>query len=68
VRLLVARLGDQLDCTGAKVHNDSGPALHAAYLQVDQNAFLSRGFTEVGARSAVAVDLPGVRVGGVLVF
>jgi hypothetical protein len=67
VRLAGAHLRG-LDCTGATVRNNSGPALNADRLHVDQTAFLRGGFDAVGAGNAVAVDLAGVRVGGVLEF
>jgi hypothetical protein len=67
VRLLGAHFG-QLDCGGAIMRNDSGPALDAEGLQVDQNVFLRDGFEAVGAGSGVALDLSHVRIGGVLVF
>ena len=49
VRLLGAHIGGQLDCTGARLGNDSGPALSADSLQVDQGMFLDGGFTATGA-------------------
>ena len=35
VRLVGARIGGSLDCSGAALRNDSGPALFADGLQVD---------------------------------
>ena len=67
VRLLGAHLG-RLDCSGARIRNDSGPALDAEGLQVDQNVFLRDGFEAVGAGSDVTLHLSHVRIGGVLVF
>jgi hypothetical protein len=67
VRLLGAQLG-RLDCSGATMRNDSGPALDAQGLQVDQHVFLSGGFEAIGAGSDVTLDLSHVRIGGVLVF
>jgi hypothetical protein len=67
VRLLGAHLG-RLDCSGARIRNDSGPALDAEGLQVDQNVFLRGGFEAVGAGSSVTLDLSHARIGGVLVF
>ena len=49
VRLLGAHIGGQLDCDGAELRNDSGPALAADGLQVDQAMFLRGGFTATGS-------------------
>jgi hypothetical protein len=67
VRLLGAHLG-QLNCTGATMRNNAGPALDAYGLQVDQSVFLSRGFEAVGAGADVTLELRQVRIGGVLEF
>ena len=66
VNLISAHIGGQLWCEGASLRNDSGPALHANSLQVDQAMLLRGGFTATGA--GVAVDLTAVRVGGTLEF
>jgi hypothetical protein len=68
VHLTGAHISGQLNCTGAKLHNDSGPALSAESLQVDQNMFLSKEFRAIGGGAGVAVDLRGVQVGGALEF
>jgi hypothetical protein len=68
VRLLDAHLGGQLNCIGARMRNDAGPALGADGLQVDQGVFLRGGFEAVGAGSGVTLNLSEVRVGGVLEF
>jgi hypothetical protein len=67
LRLRGARIGRQLSCKGAKLRNDSGPALSAYTLQVGQDMFLSDGFTAAGSGYA-AVDLRSVQVGGTLFF
>ncbi|WP_326471729.1 hypothetical protein [Actinophytocola sp.] len=67
VRLHGAHLGI-LECVGASLRNDTGPALRAGNLKVDRNVLLCAGFEVVGGGDDVAVDLTGVRVGGVLVF
>ena len=67
VRLLGAHLG-HLECDGATMRNDTGPALNANGLQVDQSVYLRNGFKAVGAGSGVTLNLAHVRVGGVLVF
>jgi len=67
VRLLGARIRIQLDCSGARLRNDSGPAFAAGRLQVDQDVFLTDGFEALGA-GYVTVDLTGARIGGTLEF
>jgi len=67
VNLASARVGGLL-CTGARLSNDSGPALYANRLQVDQAVYLTGGFTATGAGDGVAVDLRQAQVGGTLVF
>jgi hypothetical protein len=68
VRLVGARIGGDLDCTGAALHNHSGPALEAYGLQVGQGIALLQGFTATGGGAEVTVDLSGARVGGTLDF
>jgi len=68
VRLADAHIGGQLSCSGAKLHNGSGPALDADSLQVGQHMFLADGFTATGGGKAVAVNLAGARVGGAFFF
>ncbi len=68
VRLRGARIGGQLDCSGAQLRNDSGPALAAEFLQVDQALGLRGGFTVRGGGAYVAVNLTDARVGGTLYF
>jgi hypothetical protein len=68
VGLLGAHLGG-LDCSGARLVNDSGPALQAQRLQVDHNVFLSAGFEATGSGGTdVVLDLRYAEIGGVLVF
>ena len=66
VRLLGARIGGQLDCSDAELRNDSGPALTADGLQVDQDMFLTGGFTATGSGERGAVRLLGAHIGGQL--
>ena len=66
VRLLGAHIGGSLDCAGAKLRNDSGPALVADGLQVDQSMFLRGGFTATGSGGDGAVRLVGAHIGGQL--
>ncbi|MFI7123749.1 hypothetical protein [Amycolatopsis sp. NPDC049868] len=65
VRLFGAHLGG-LDCTGATLHNDSGPALHGEHLQVDQSVYLRGKFKATGAGQHGAICLLGARFGGQL--
>jgi hypothetical protein len=67
VRLVGAHVGE-LDCDDASMSNDSGSALDADRLQVDQNVFLAGSFTAVAGGAAVVVNLRSLRVGGTLVF
>ncbi|MGV9295472.1 hypothetical protein [Amycolatopsis sp. NPDC003676] len=67
VRLLSARIGGQLDCSGATtLRNNSGPALHADRLQTNGNVFLRDGFSATGDGDEGAVRLLGARIGGQL--
>ncbi len=63
VRLLGARIGGDLDCSGAKLCNDSGPALNADGLHVGQAMFIRYGFTATGSGGLGAVRLVGARIG-----
>jgi hypothetical protein len=67
VRLVGAHIRGMLDCPGTTMRNDSGSALNAENLQVDQNVFLSK-FEAIGAGSGTTLDLRQVRIGGRLVF
>ena len=49
VHLAGAHIGGSLDCAGASLRNDSGPALIADGLQVGQDMFLRGGFTATGS-------------------
>jgi hypothetical protein len=66
VSLPGARIGGSVGCTGAELRNDSGPALNADNLQVDQDVFLRDGFTAIGSGDGGAVNLRGTRIGGQL--
>ena len=63
VNLNGANLGGHLNCDGAQLRNDRGPALFASSLQVGQNMFLRGGFTATGAGSLGAVRLAGAHIG-----
>jgi hypothetical protein len=66
VRLSGARIGGQLDCSGATIHNLSGSALKADALQVDFDVVLGAGFTADGVGKLGVMRLFGARIGGVL--
>jgi len=68
VRLLGAHIGGPLECISAALANDSGPALNADRLQVDEAMYLTDEFTATGGGKGVAVDLTGAQVGGTFVF
>lgn len=57
-----ARIGGQLSCGGASLHNDSGPALVADAVQVGQSMFLGDWFTATGAGREGAVRLLGAHI------
>lgn len=62
VCLLAARLS-RLECDGAKLRNDSGPAFRGDSMVVDQRACLRDGFEALGAGEFGAVRLNGARIG-----
>ena len=66
VRVPGAHIGGQLDCTGAILRNDSGPALTADSLHVGQDMYLTPRFTATGSGKHGAVRLPGAHIGGQL--
>ncbi len=65
---LGAHIRGHLDCAGAELCNDSGPALAAYSLQVGGGLYLTGGFTATGGGEKVAVDLTDARVGGAFLF
>ncbi|MEV0066112.1 hypothetical protein [Amycolatopsis sp. NPDC050768] len=68
VRLRGARIGGQLLCRSATLHNDSGPALNIGRVETDGAVFLVKGFSATGAGAGVVLDLTDLRVGGALFF
>jgi len=66
VRLLSAHIGGSLDCDGASLCNNSGPALRASSLQVGQGMYLRSGFTATGVGDLGAVNLAAAHIGGSL--
>ncbi|MEV6447551.1 hypothetical protein [Amycolatopsis sp. NPDC051716] len=67
IRLLGAHLG-HLECDGARLSNDSGPALYADGLHVDQHVLIRHGFEAVGSGSYAVLDLSHTEIGGGLIF
>jgi hypothetical protein len=66
VRLRSAHVGGSLDCTGASLHNNSGPALDASSLEVGQGMYLRSEFIATGTGEPGAVNLAGAHIGGSL--
>jgi hypothetical protein len=66
-RLVRVVIGGHLDCAGASLDNNSGPALYGNSLRVGRGLFLSGGFTATGAGDEAVVVLTGAQVGGTLV-
>ncbi|GIF68738.1 oxidoreductase [Asanoa ishikariensis] len=65
IRLIGAQLG-ALSCGGARIANDSGPAIVGDGLHIDRDLALDWGFRATGAGDRAVVELPFVRVGGSL--
>ena len=61
VRLLGAKIGGQLDCSGATLTNEGGDALFADGAEITGGVFLRDGFSATGA-----VRLLGAKIGGQL--
>jgi hypothetical protein len=70
VLLAGAHIHGMLDCSGATLRNDSGPALNAYEMQVDQGALLVGKFMAIsgGIGEHETLNLANVRIGGVLGF
>ena len=68
VRLVGAYIGGYLDFRGARLTNETGPALAADNLKVDQGVYLRGEFTATGAGELGAVRLSGAHIGGQLNF
>jgi hypothetical protein len=66
VRLTGAHIGEVLNCPGAQLSNDTGPALFADRLTVDGGIFLTDGCTATGHGERGAVRLTGAHIGGQL--
>ncbi|BBH67084.1 hypothetical protein ACTI_37690 [Actinoplanes sp. OR16] len=64
VRLSAAHIGGQLDCTGARLENTTGPALNAGSMHVGQTTYLVNGFTATGAGGRGVLQLDDAHIGG----
>lgn len=64
VNLVGAYVGTTLSFKEVELHNDSGPALNAAGVQVGQGILLHRRFT--GGGCSGAVNLVGAQIGGLV--
>ena len=68
IRILSARIGSQLDLTGADISNSNGPAMMADRLQVDGDLVCRSPFRAAGRGERGAVRLAGAHVGGQFVL
>lgn len=66
VRLTAARIGVQLECSGAVLTNSCGPALRGERFRVGGDVFLRAGFTADGNSELSTVWLTGAHIGGQL--
>ncbi len=66
VRMTAARIGIQLECSGATITNPSGPALHGERLHVGGDVFVRAGFTADGEGELGTIRLTGAHIGGQL--
>jgi hypothetical protein len=64
VCLTGARIGGNLNCRRTILRNDSGPALYAPRLQVEQDVYLTDGFEATCSAESASVCLTGARIGG----
>jgi hypothetical protein len=64
VRLLDARIGGNLECDGAALRNDVGPALVADRMQVKGSVFLRDGFRASGSGTHGAIRITAITAGG----
>jgi len=66
IRLLSAHVGGQLNCSGARLENTTGPALNADHFQVDQDVLLYHGFTATSSSEQGTIRLLGARAGALI--
>ena len=68
INLRGGHIGGELMLSGATITNDSGPALRADNLKVDQYARFDEGFTATGQGETGAIQLGEGHIGGPLIF
>ncbi|MFJ4950275.1 hypothetical protein [Streptomyces sp. NPDC088760] len=66
VRLNAAHVGGSLNCDGAELRNDNGPALNADGAVFESSVWLRRRFKAHGNGGSGTVRLTGVKIGGQL--
>jgi hypothetical protein len=67
IRLYGAHIGGDLNCDGAQLHNQTGPALKAESLQVGGSVLLRNGFSAKGNSKEGSLRLVVARIGNSLV-
>ncbi|MEU1598295.1 hypothetical protein ABZ468_37125 [Streptomyces sp. NPDC005708] len=67
LRLINARIGGELLCSGARLVNDSGPALYADGIHVASVARFDEGFKAKGSGERGSVRLPAADIAGDLI-
>ena len=67
VRLLGAVIGGQFSVSGATFHNNSGPALVADRIKVQDDMYMRHGFAAMGRSTQGAITLTGMIISGALV-
>ncbi|MFF1608209.1 hypothetical protein ACFVYA_10550 [Amycolatopsis sp. NPDC058278] len=68
VQLSGSHIAGSINCNGARLNNNSGPALNAENMLVDQSVLLSEGFSAIGAGMGGAVRLRDASIVGLLNF
>jgi hypothetical protein len=64
VRLVDTRISGSLDLDGARLRNDSGPALDMGVARIEDNVFMSKDFHASGVAEHGTVQLVGTQIGG----
>jgi hypothetical protein len=64
VRLVGTRIGGSLNFDGARLRNDSGPALDMGVARIEENVFMSEDFHACGAAEQGTVQLIGTQISG----
>lgn len=66
VRIPSANIGGQLNCNGAKLRNESGPALNGESIRIGTHALFREGFAAHGSGETGSVSLAAANIGGTL--